>query len=182
MDGAHPLSTLMVVRSLNVNKDLLRPQEKNEEVLGPEIPYLNAVGVLMYLANTTRPDITFSINVLARYCSAPTRRHWNEIKYILRPELVGYADTGYLSDPHKARSQTGYVFTCGGTIISWQSTKQSIVAISSNHAEIIAIHEARRECIVNGWLVGASSGDIEVIAHCLFTYADHVSLLPYYYG
>ena len=34
-------------------------------------------------------------------------------------DLVGYADSGYLSDPHKARSQTGYLFTCGGTAISW---------------------------------------------------------------
>ncbi|XP_070036032.1 secreted RxLR effector protein 161-like [Nicotiana tomentosiformis] len=63
------------------------------------------------------------------------------------PGLVGYADAGYLSDPHKAGSQTGYVFTYGGTAISWRSTKQSIVATSSNHAEIIAIHEASREYI-----------------------------------
>ena len=30
--------------------------------------------------------------------------------------LVGFADAGYLSDPHNARSQTGYVFTHGGVI------------------------------------------------------------------
>ena len=65
------------------------------------------------------------------------------------PNLIGYADAGYLSDPHKARSQTGYVFISGGTAISWRFTKQSIVATSSNHAEIIAIHEASRECV---WL------------------------------
>ena len=63
--------------------------------------------------------------------------------------LVGHADAGYLSDPLKARSQTGSLFTYGGTAISWQSTKQSIVATSSNHAEIIVIHEASRECV---WL------------------------------
>ena len=63
--------------------------------------------------------------------------------------LVGYADAGYLSDPHKARSQTGYVFTVGGTAISWRSTKQTLVATSSNHAEILALHEATRECF---WL------------------------------
>ena len=56
------------------------------------------------------------------------------------PNLVDYADAGYLSDPHKAQFQTGYVFICGGTVISWRSTKQSIVATSSNHAEIIVIH------------------------------------------
>ncbi|KAF3663296.1 Protein NRT1/ PTR FAMILY 1.1 [Capsicum annuum] len=63
------------------------------------------------------------------------------------PDLIGHADVGYLSDPHKARSQISYVFICGGTAISWRYTKQSIVATSSNHAEIIAIHKASRECI-----------------------------------
>ena len=33
-------------------------------------------------------------------------------------DLVGYADSRYLSDPHKARYQTGYLFTCGVTVIS----------------------------------------------------------------
>ena len=64
-------------------------------------------------------------------------------------DLVGHADAGYLSDPHKARSQTGYLFTYGGTAISWRSTKQYIVVTSSNHAEIIVIHETSRECV---WL------------------------------
>ena len=90
------------------------------------------------------PDITFSDNLLERYSSAPTKRHSNGIKHILwylkgtidmgllysndcSPDLIGYINAGYLSDLHKARSQTGYVFTCGGTVISWRSTKQSIV-------------------------------------------------------
>ncbi|XP_052620553.1 uncharacterized protein LOC122194735 [Lactuca sativa] len=58
-------------------------------------------------------------------------------------------DAGYLSDPHKARSQTGYVFMNGGTAISRCSQKQTLVATSSNHAEIIVLNEASRECI---WL------------------------------
>ncbi|CAA7040497.1 unnamed protein product [Microthlaspi erraticum] len=66
-----------------------------------------------------------------------------------KEDLIGFADAGYLSDPHTARSQTGYVFTCGGTAISWRSMKQTLAATSSNHAEILAIHEASRECI---WL------------------------------
>ena len=66
-----------------------------------------------------------------------------------KEKLLGYADAGYLSDPHKARSQTGYVFNYNGTAISWRSVKQTMVATSSNHSEIIAIHETSRECI---WL------------------------------
>ena len=166
MDKAHLLSSPMVVRSLEVTKDPFRPKEENEELLGLEVPYLSAIGALMYLANYTRPDIAFSANLLARYSSALTKRHWNGIKHILRylcgtsdmglfyskamePQLLGYADAGYLSDPHKARSQTGYIFTYGNTAILWRSVKQTMVATSSNHSITLAMHEASRERV---WL------------------------------
>ena len=67
-----------------MNKDLFHPKEENEELFGPKVPYFSAIGALMYLVNCTRPNITFSVNLLARYSFAPTRRHWNEIKHILR--------------------------------------------------------------------------------------------------
>jgi hypothetical protein len=35
MEKAHPLSTPMVVQSLNVKKDYFHPQEDDEEILGP---------------------------------------------------------------------------------------------------------------------------------------------------
>ena len=65
----------MVVRSFEVDKDPFRPKEENEKLLGSEVPYLSAIGALMYLANYTRPDIAFSVNLLARYSSVPTLRH-----------------------------------------------------------------------------------------------------------
>ncbi|XP_073049637.1 secreted RxLR effector protein 161-like [Primulina eburnea] len=133
-----------------------------KKIIGHEVPYLSAIGALSYLSNCTRPDIAFSVNLLARYSSSPTRRHWNGVKHIFRYlrdttnmrlfyskksnlSLIGYADAGYLSDPHQAKSQTGYVFTRGGTAISWKSTKQTLKTTSSNHSEIIAMHEASRE-------------------------------------
>ena len=166
MDKAHSLTTPMVVRSLDTEKDPFRPKGEKEKLLGPEVPYLSAIGALMYLANSKRPDIAFAVNLLARFSSCPTRRHWNGIKHIFRylqgtsdmrlfysnqsiSQLVGYADAGFLSDPHNGKSQTGYLFTCGGTAVSWRSTKQTLSATSSNHAEIIAVHEASRECV---WL------------------------------
>ena len=168
MDKVYPLSTPMVVRSLDPKKDLFCPKEDDEQILSPEVPYLNAIGALMYLAQCTKPNIAFSVNLLAQFNSEPTRRHLNGVKHIFRyllgtidlglfyskeltknPSLVGYADTGYLSDPHKARSQTGYIFTFKGTAIFWKSTKQTLVATSSNHSEILALHKASRECI---WL------------------------------
>ena len=100
--------------------------KKNEELLGPEVPYLSVISALMYLASCTRSNIAFYVNLLAKYNSAPTRRHWNGIKHILhylhgttdmsliysresKQQLLGYADAGYLSNPQKNRSQIGCV-------------------------------------------------------------------------
>ena len=63
--------------------------------------------------------------------------------------MLGYINAGYFSDPHKGRSQIGYVFNCNGIAISWRSVKQTMVVTSSNHLEILTIHEASYECI---WL------------------------------
>ncbi|XP_074342802.1 secreted RxLR effector protein 161-like [Apium graveolens] len=135
MDKSYPLTTPMVVRSLEPDKDPFRPREDDEEVFGPEIPYLCVIGALMYLANNTRPDIAFAVNLLARFSSASMDRYWNGIKHIFHylrgtidvglyflknstSQLIGYADVEYLSDPHFGKSQTGYVFTCCGAAIS----------------------------------------------------------------
>ena len=120
----------------------------------------------MYLANSTWPDIAFAVNLLARHSATPTKHHWVGVKTVLRylngtrdlelfysgnqdPILLGYTDAGYLSDPHNGRSQTSFVFLQGGTIISWKSSKQTLVSTFANHSEIIALYEASRECV---WL------------------------------
>ncbi|GKB94667.1 hypothetical protein Tco_0980804 [Tanacetum coccineum] len=134
MDKAKPFSTPMVRRSLNVDNDHFA------------------------LVKTMKKFL------VQRFSSSPTKRHLNGIKHILRylrgtvnlglfypndskEGLVGYADVGYLSDPHKARFQTEYVFLNGGTAILWRSKKQTLVATSSNHAEVIALHKASIECV-----------------------------------
>ena len=72
----------------------------------------------------------------------------------MHDQLTGYSDVGFLSDPHVGQSQIGYVFLVGGTTISWRSTKQTLVAKSSNHVEILALHEASRECLWLQCLIG----------------------------
>ena len=74
----------MVVRSLDIHKDSFRPQENYEKLLGDETPYFSLVGALMYLVNNTRPDICFTISLVAKFSSSPTMRHWNGVKQILR--------------------------------------------------------------------------------------------------
>jgi hypothetical protein len=47
------------------------------------------------------------------------------------------------------RSTTGYVFTIGGTIVSWISKLQKVVALSTTEAEYVVATEASIEMI---WL------------------------------
>ena len=46
-----------------------------KKILGPEVPYFNAIDASLYLAQCIRPDIAFSVNLLARFSSVPTQRH-----------------------------------------------------------------------------------------------------------
>lgn len=48
------------------------------------IPYRRVIGLLTYLANTTRPDIAHAVNLCAQYAQNPGRLHWRAVKQILR--------------------------------------------------------------------------------------------------
>src|SRR5436190_21775828 len=107
MDKSHPSKTPMVVRSLDMNKGQFKPMDKNEELLGPEVPYLSAIGALMYIANCTRSDIAFAVNLLARYSVAPMRRHWAGVRNIFR-YLNGTRDLGLLYRHNQDKTIIGY--------------------------------------------------------------------------
>nr|GEW30496.1 hypothetical protein [Tanacetum cinerariifolium] len=120
---------------------------------------------LLFLSCHTRLDISFPLNLLERYSSCPARRHWSGVKQLFcylqgtnmglcytipfERNLDGFADAADMSDPHTGRSQTGYVFISSNTVISWRSVKKKMSTTTSNHAEILAIHEASQECV---WL------------------------------
>ena len=64
-------------------------------------------------------------------------------------ELTGFADSGFNINEVAGKSQTGYIFIRDGAPISWKSIKQTVTATSTNHAELLAFHEAAREAV---WL------------------------------
>jgi hypothetical protein len=80
--------------------------------------------------------------------------------YPIQSELTfrGYADARYLSDQSDAKSQTGCIFLIDSTAFSWRSTKQTLTTTSSNHSEIIALYETRRECL---WLRNVINNIVE---------------------
>src|SRR6185312_7518160 len=48
------------------------------------IPYREAVGSLNYLSCISRPDISFSVSQVAKFCNYPTPSHWTTVKRIFR--------------------------------------------------------------------------------------------------
>ena len=52
--------------------------------------------------------------------------------------LKGYVDSDLAGDIDSRRSTTGYVFTVGGTAVSWISILQNVVALSTTEAEYVA--------------------------------------------
>jgi hypothetical protein len=124
------------------------------------------VGSLRYLADKTRPDISYSVGQLARHMQDPRREHWLAAKHVLaylrgtikfslrfmrsgknanQLRIVGWSDSDWAQDPDNFSSTSGYVFTYAGGAISWRSKKQPMIARSSAEAELIALDLASRE-------------------------------------
>jgi Reverse transcriptase (RNA-dependent DNA polymerase) len=132
------------------------------------VPYLQAVGALMYLAVATRPDIAYSVGVLARFSKNPGPLHWKAVKHLFRylkgsldykltysglhpsSELfTTYTDADHAGNPDNGRSTSGYVVKMGNGAVSWSSRLQTIVALSTTEAEFVAATSAGQEIL---WL------------------------------
>ena len=132
-----------------------------------KVSYASAIASLMYAMMCTRPDITHAVGVVSRFMSRPGKQYWEAVKWILRYlkgssdtclcftsaslKLQGYVDADFAGDIDSRKSTTGFVFTLGGTTISWASNLQKIVTLSTTEAEYIEATEARKEII---WLHG----------------------------
>ncbi|KAL7128501.1 hypothetical protein ABFS83_13G000400 [Erythranthe nasuta] len=119
------------------------------------VPYANAIGSIMYLMVSTRPDIAYVVSCLSRYMANPGMPHWEAVKCVKKGiVLCGYVDSNYANNRDIRKSTTSYVFTLCGSCICWKSQLQNIVSISTTEAEYIAATEAVKESL---WLKGLLS-------------------------
>ena len=65
------------------------------------------------------------------------RWRYDTNKLLVDADLVGNVDIIW--------STIGYVYTLGGTVVSWGSQLQKIVALSTTEAEYVAITEANKD-------------------------------------
>ncbi|CAI7782474.1 unnamed protein product [Closterium sp. NIES-53] len=150
---ATPLSTRHSLSAL--------PSDESVESSGP---YPELVGCLMYLMTCTRPDLAYSLSILARYVAPGRHRpeHMAAAKRVLRylcstsgmglvlgghspVVLTGHADASWADDQATQRSSQGYTFSLGSGSVSWRATRSSSVLGSSCEAEIYAGAMAAQE-------------------------------------
>ena len=74
--------TPLAVRNVRFDSDIYRSGVEDEEFYPYIESYRSMIGMLSYLANTTRPDISFSVNLMARFSNKPTYRHFDGIRHI----------------------------------------------------------------------------------------------------
>lgn len=66
-------------------------------------------------------------------------------------KVLGYVDSDFAANLDKRRSFTGCIFTLYRRAMSWKASLLSVVALSTNEEEYIALIEAIKEAI---WLKG----------------------------
>jgi hypothetical protein len=97
---------------------------KNRKDTRDQLKYSQIVGSLMYLASTTRPDISFVVSKLSRYMSNLGDDHWHALERVLcylkgmmsyvihysgHPiVLEGYSDANWISDIDQIYTTSGY--------------------------------------------------------------------------
>ncbi|XP_071728877.1 secreted RxLR effector protein 161-like [Rutidosis leptorrhynchoides] len=105
--------------------------------------YRCLIGSLRYLVNS-RPDLSYSVGVMSRFMEEPKESHYKALKCILR-----YSDSSHGMDLIDRKGTTRMVFYYSGNLITWNSSKQGTVALSSCEAEFMATTSAACQAL---WL------------------------------
>ncbi|XP_066907521.1 uncharacterized protein [Halyomorpha halys] len=133
------------------------PSEKRAEEV-EDSPLEKTVGSLLYLAMTTRPELSYAVSKVSEVLDCPKKSDWQAVKRNFKYlnatreyrlfyksdtelKLDCYSDSEFANDNLSRRPRTGVLMTYGTGAISWLSRKQPVTALSTTEAEYIAACE-----------------------------------------
>jgi hypothetical protein len=156
--------------SLTSAHALLTPEDK---AFMRTVPYVSAVGALMYLAIATCPDIVFAVGVLCHFMVCPGPEHWKAVKHLFcyphgtidcrltyasdasAPQpFYAYSNTDHSRNHNNRRSTSAYVVKIGSGTVLWMLRLQPIVALSTRETKFIAAASAGQEVVWMRQLLG----------------------------
>jgi hypothetical protein len=146
------------------------PKTNSERMTMSDKPYRPILGSVMWGQLATRPDLSFSVSLLARFQANPGINHWNALMHVvgyikntidygltysrefeLTPTAFVDADYGGCKDTR--RSTSGYVFMMAGAPVAWSSKRQATVALSTVEAEYVAMSRCAQQMVwMHSWL------------------------------
>ena len=110
-------------------------------------------GEVLWVAQRTRPDLSFTTSVMAALCTRCPEQVLaigsKVLGYLQRTidyglviawedkDLIMFCDAAYA--PQGARSHGGWLVTFGGVPVSWRSSRQSMITLSTAEAELLAM-------------------------------------------
>lgn len=171
LEKCRPSFTPGIPNTLICTRDCPSHDDHAQKELMKSKPYRRRVGQLLWLARTSRPDIAYQVNALARVAHNPGKVHWDASTHIIR-YLSHTKDMGLIfrrpttppsgptvcSDANWApdygdgydnyRSTSGFCVRGnedGSNLLSWGSSQQRTVALSSAESEWNAAVESAKE-------------------------------------
>ncbi|KAJ1592085.1 hypothetical protein NDA12_005492 [Ustilago hordei] len=128
--------------------------------------YLVIVGKLLWVANSTWPNLSLTVSVLTRHMHEPSQEHYQAAQQVLhylkgtkdvglvyrgnmsQEPLIAHSDVNWASDATiQRRSTLGSVALVYGNPVAWKSATQKCVSLSTIEAEFIAATEATHEVL-----------------------------------
>ena len=124
----------------------------------------------MWLSTMTRPDISNAVRGVARHSHNLTDRHWKAGLKIMEYlhgsrgiglsfvrgsglDLTAYSDTDLADKCNDRRSVSGAVITSGCAAVSWASSTQRCVTLSTAQTECVVLGEGVKEALLTGPVV-----------------------------
>ena len=111
--------------------------------------------------NFSRPNIAYVVCKLSRYTHNPNQDHWIALirimKYLKGTMNYGILYSGFpivlercsganwIFNSDETKSTSDYVFTLSGGVVTWKSSKQTIIARSTMELEFVALEMAKSE-------------------------------------
>jgi hypothetical protein len=146
------------------NSKLIKTPDGEKDYDAAKFPYREAVGALLWIARTCRPDILYAVNKLGSHCNNPNTSHVMAAKRVMRYlkgtttlgityrkadslVLEAMSDSDWAGEPQEndkpMRSTNGIVIYFKGIgPINWVSSLQTTISGSSSEAEYKCIGAA----------------------------------------
>ncbi|CAN0839525.1 Retrovirus-related Pol polyprotein from transposon TNT 1-94 [Linum grandiflorum] len=162
LDAAGFSTCTPVVTPMELN---LRLSRDHGDPLPDPRQYRQLVGSLIYLTST-RPDISYAVQVVSQFMSAPRSAHLTAVHRILRylcgtprigiflpasgtSDITAYANADHAGCLDTRRSTSGWCVMLGDSCVAWRCKKQDRVSKSSTEAEYRSMSDVCSEIV---WL------------------------------